>query len=127
VKARTFIITACATFALVVSAAQAASTKNALHGTRLHAVAHSKSQSRQAKSQSRQAKTQSRQAESPVPQPAAPGTGVPIEATTSDDYDNQQVLYGPLPDIAPAVIDPSVDVPQSPPLLDGYLLIDQIS
>jgi hypothetical protein len=48
VKARIPILTACATFALVVPAAQAASTKNALHYTRLHAAVHSKSQSRKA-------------------------------------------------------------------------------
>jgi hypothetical protein len=55
VKAWIPILTACATFALVAPAAQAASTKNALHSTRLHAVAHSKSQARQAKTQSHQA------------------------------------------------------------------------
>ena len=28
-----------------------------------------------------------------LPQPAAPGSGVPVQASTSDDYDNPQVLY----------------------------------
>jgi hypothetical protein len=43
------------------------------------------------------------------------GTATPIEATTSDDYDNPQTIYGsPQPTVAPAATAPAVPATSSP-------------
>jgi hypothetical protein len=141
-KARTFILTTCVAFALVVPAAQAASTTNALYQARLHTilfdtthqVATKKVETSKVAIGKRKAivaaktRSQVRQSVTPVPEPAAPGTGVPILATTNDDYDNQQVLYGtPAPNATPPAADSSGDTSTAPPLLDGYLSINQVN
>ena len=46
-------------------------------------------------------------------------------ATTSDDYDNQQVLYGVAPPDASSSSTDTSDDSSTTPLQDGYLLIDQ--
>ena len=56
----------------------------------------------------------------------AVGAGTPVPANTSDDYDNAQALYAsPQPAAAPAATDASGATAQNPPLIDGYLLINQ--
>ena len=144
-KARTFILTACVSFALVAPAAQAASTSNMLYRVKVQTVLFDKTHQLVSEGSTRKSKataaaktrSQVRQAAetvpaAPVSQPAQPGSGVPIMATTDDDYDNQQTLYGiPAPDAAPPVADSSSDTSSdtsmTSPLQDGYLLINQVN
>jgi hypothetical protein len=116
------IVTTGTVFAIVVPVARATTAKNELHTTQTHSVLVGKRHEKATKNATDITFL-------PV------GTGTPIEASTSDDYDNPQTIYGipqtiygiPQPTVSPAAADPSSDTPQNPPLIDGYLLIDQAS
>jgi hypothetical protein len=127
-KARTFILTTCVTFALVAPAAQAASTANMLYRTKVQTVLFDKSHhvAKSSKVGVAKQKSQVRQASSAVAQPAAPGTGVPIEATTSDDYDSTNMTGAPQPSASAPAQGESVET-TTPDLIDGYLLINQVN
>ena len=119
---RRFILTTGTIFALVVPAAHAATAATAataakeLHKTPTHSVP-----------VTQRYKTANRKDAADVTYLPV-GTGTPIEANTSDYYDNPQTIYGsPQSTVAPAATDPSSDTPQNPPLIDGYLLINQVS
>jgi hypothetical protein len=108
-KARSLILTTGVTLALVAPAAHATTTGNAL---RTHTA-------KAAKARAHQRTAARAHTALSVTWPAAPGSGVPVRATTSDDYDSPDALYGPAtagdatPATAPAL---------TPQLVDGYLL-----
>jgi hypothetical protein len=119
VTTRRFILAIGTVFALVVPMAHAATAKKELHNTPTHSVRVAKAHRASSNAASAAAATTS----TPMV-----GTATPIEATTSDDYDNPQTTYGsPQPTVAPAATDPSSNPPQNPQLIDGYLLINQVT
>ena len=115
ITTRRFLLTTGTVFALVVPVAHAATAKNELQKTPTHGVVVGKRHV-----------TATKNAADITFLPV--GTGTPIEANTSDDYDNPQTIYAsPQPAVAPAAPDPSSITSQNPPLVDGYLLINQAS
>jgi hypothetical protein len=115
-NARTLILTAGAALALSVPAANAGTHKNAspLSKPKTHQTI--KNHTGSSKSKTKVTATKS---DTPVSTPAAPGSGVPIPATTTHDYDNP--LITGTQSVTPSTTGSTTGVIQSPTLTDGYL------